>query len=118
MIGPKGMASSSVADDVTLFGLTALCQRVEAKLKGGLVLPDSAKNAGETANIVEVVAIGDGRFVGRDGAWMQVAPRLKVGNLVIINPKMVEPIRLDGVTYVLVEEEHVLLVLNREMEVL
>ena len=118
MFGPKGMPSSSPVEGVRLFGLTALCRKVDQKRKSGLVIPDNAKDARGTANLVEVCLVGDGRFRGKDGAWLTVEPRLAVGDLVVVNPRMIEPLQIEGKVYVLVEEENVLCVLDREMEVM
>ena len=112
------MGSSSAVSGVRLLGVRALVEKVEIRNKAGLYLPDSAKDSGETANVCRVVCLGDGRFINRDGNWGSIDLRVKVGELVVVDPKFVLPVRVDGKTYGIIEEDQILMILDREMEVL
>jgi chaperonin GroES len=75
--------------------------------KGGIIIPDSAKEKPVEA---EVVAVGSGKPL-KDG---KVRPlEVKVGDKVIIGKWSGSEVKLDGVEHVIVREEDILAVFPR-----
>lgn len=75
--------------------------------KGGIIIPDSAKEKPVEA---EVVAVGNGKPL-KDG---KVRPlEVKVGDKVIIGKWSGTEVKLDGVEHVIVREEDILAVSSR-----
>lgn len=76
----------------------------EEVTKGGIIIPDSAK---EKPIEAEVVAVGAGKAL-KDG---KVRPlEVKVGDRVIIGKWSGSEVKLDGVEHVIVREEDILAV--------
>ena len=74
---------------------------LEETTKTGIILPGSAK---EKPQVAEVVAVGPGGLV--DGN--EVKMTLKVGDKVIIGKYMGTEIKLDGVEYTIVSQSDIL----------
>lgn len=72
----------------------------EEKTKGGIFLPESAKEERQEG---KVVAIGTGKYV--DGKLVSLG--VKQGDLVLIN-KWAESIKFEGKEYKVVKEEDIL----------
>jgi len=85
-----------LADRVLLKPLEA-----EEKTKSGIILPDSAKEKPQEA---EVVAVGPGKT--KDGKLQEMSVR--VGDKVIYSKYSGDDIKLDGIEYTLVEEGKIL----------
>ncbi|MFO0759177.1 MAG: co-chaperone GroES [Byssovorax sp.] len=78
----------------------------ETVTKGGLIIPDTAK---EKPIQGRVVAVGNGKVL-KDG---KVAPLdVKVGDVVLFGKYSGTEIKLDGVEHVLLREDDVLAVMN------
>lgn len=75
--------------------------------KGGIIIPDSAK---EKPIEAEVVAVGNGR-VDKDGKFRPLD--VKAGDIVIIGKWSGTEIKFDGVEHVIVREEDILAIVNR-----
>ena len=81
---------------------------LEAKevTKGGIVLPDTAKEKPQEA---EVVAVGKGR-VSDDGKT--IAPEVKVGDKVLFGKYSGTEITADGTEYLILKEEDILAIVK------
>ncbi|KUO96008.1 co-chaperone GroES [Ferroacidibacillus organovorans] len=78
----------------------------EEKTASGIVLPDTAKEKPQEA---EVVSVGPGRY--EDGKL--VAVDVKVGNRVIFSKYAGTEVKYDGVEYLIVRESDILAVVER-----
>ncbi len=88
-------------------GQRVLIKRIEADAvtAGGIVLPDSAKEKPQEA---EVISVGTG---GRDDSGKLIEFTVKVGDKVLISKYGGTEIKLDGVEYLIVSENDILGVL-------
>ena len=75
-------------------------EEVETK-KGGIIIPDTAKEKPQQA---EVVAVGPGKF--EDGK--RVPLDVKKGDKVLIGKYSGSEVKIDGTDYVIIREEEVL----------
>jgi chaperonin GroES len=82
----------------------------EAKTKGGIIIPDSAK---EKPFECRVVAVGNGKLL-KNGTLRPLD--VKVGDTVLIGKYSGNEVKLDGEEHVLVREDDVLCILNRDSE--
>lgn len=85
-----------------------LVKRVQAeeKSKGGIIIPDSAK---EKPIEGEVIAVGNGKTLDNG---TQVKLEVKVGNRVLFGKYSGTEIKVDGVEHVILREDEVLGVLE------
>jgi len=74
----------------------------EEVTKGGIVLPDTAKEKPQEG---QIVAVGPGRV---DDKGTRVAPEVKVGNTVIYAKYAGTEIKVDGDDYVILRESDIL----------
>ncbi|MYB56717.1 MAG: co-chaperone GroES [Gemmatimonadetes bacterium] len=81
-----------------------LVRRVDAEeqVKGGIIIPDTAK---ETPQEAEVVAVGPGK---RNKNGDVIAPAVKSGEKILIGKYAGTEIEVDGDEYVIVNEDDVL----------
>jgi chaperonin GroES len=81
-----------------------LVKRVEeeSKTKGGIIIPDSAK---EKPAEGEVMAVGNGRL-GDDGN--RIALEIKAGDRVLFGKYSGTEVKIDGEEYLIMREEDVL----------
>jgi chaperonin GroES len=79
---------------------------MEEKTKGGIVLPDTAKEKPQKG---EVVAVGPGRLLDNG---QRVAIDLKVGDKVLYSKYAGNEIKIDGEEYLILRENDVLGVLE------
>ena len=77
-----------------------------AKTKSGIVLPESAQ---EKSNEAEVITVGPGKFV--DGHVR--APEVKVGDKVIYKESWGDKVKIDGEEYELVDQDNILAVFEK-----
>ncbi|MGA9117433.1 MAG: co-chaperone GroES [Bacteroidota bacterium] len=70
----------------------------EEKTKGGIILPDTAK---EKPVVGEIVAVGPGK-VTEDGT--KVAPEVKVGDKVLYGKYSGTEVTIDGTEYLIMRE--------------
>ena len=85
-----------------------LVKVLEAKevTKGGIVLPDTAKEKPQEA---EIVAIGKGK-VGDDGK--AISPEVKVGDKILFAKYTGTEITVDGKEYLILKEEDILAIVK------
>lgn len=81
-----------------------LVQRVEeeTKTKGGIIIPDTAK---EKPAEGKVVAVGNGK-IGEDGK--KIAIELKVGDKILFGKYAGSEVKIDGQEYLIMREDDVL----------
>jgi chaperonin GroES len=79
----------------------------EEKTKGGIIIPDTAKEKPVEA---EVIAVGPGKAL-KDGKIRPV--EVKQGDRVLIGKWSGTEIKLEGAEHVIVREEDILAVVNR-----
>ena len=86
-----------------------LIKRVEAKDKtaGGLILPESAKDKPQEA---EVIAVGPGR-TNKDGS--KVPMTVSVGDLVLFKKYSTTDVKLDGDEFLILKESDILAVVEQ-----
>lgn len=78
----------------------------EETLKGGIILPDTAKKKQETA---EVVAVGPGA-TAKDGKIIPVP--VKVGEKILIEKYSGQEVTLDDEEYVIVKGDDIIAIVN------
>ena len=78
----------------------------EEKTKGGIIIPDTAK---EKPMEGEVVAVGPG---ARDEKGALVAPDVKAGDRILFGKWSGTEVKLDGVEYLIMKESDILGVLE------
>lgn len=76
----------------------------EEKTKGGIVLPDTAKEKPQEA---EVIAVGPGRVLDNG---QRVVPEVKVGDRVIFAKYGGTEVKLEGEEYLILRESDILAV--------
>ena len=81
-----------------------LVQRIEgeAKTKGGIIIPDTAKEKPQEG---EVVAVGPGRMTDEG---KRLAMDVKKGDRVLIGKYSGTDVKIDGVEYTILREDDVL----------
>ena len=81
-----------------------LVKRIEEKetVKGGIIIPDTAKEKPQEG---EVVAVGPGRM-GDDGK--RLAMEVKKGDRILIGKYSGTDVKIDGVEYTILREDDVL----------
>lgn len=82
----------------------------ETKTKGGIIIPDAAK---EKPIEGRVVAVGNGKLL-KNGTLRPLD--VKVGDTVLIGKYSGNEVKLDGDEHVLIREDDVLAILNRDSE--
>jgi chaperonin GroES len=96
--------STSKKPRITPLGDRVLVKRVEEKeqVKGGIIIPDSAKEKPQEA---EVVAVGAGKR-NDDGKLTPV--EVKAGDRILISKYGGTEVKIDDVTYLIVREDDIL----------
>ena len=79
----------------------------EEKTKGGIIIPDSAKEKPQEA---EVIAVGSGKIL-EEGK--RIALEVKAGDRVLFGKYSGNDIKLEGEDYVIIREEDVLGILTK-----
>ncbi len=80
----------------------------EERTKGGIVLPDTAKDKPQEG---EVVAVGPGRILDNG---QQLTPEVKIGDRVIYSKYSGTEIKVEGVEYLIVRESDILAIRTKE----
>jgi chaperonin GroES len=85
-----------------------LAQKLEAEetLKGGIILPDTAKKKQETA---KVIAVGPGKE-DKDGKLEPVP--VKEGDVILMDKYSGQEVTLDGEEYVIVRSEDIIAIVE------
>ncbi len=89
-------------------GNRILAQRLEAEetLKGGIILPDSAKKKQETAR---VLAVGEGK---RDADGKLIPVEIKVSDLILIEKYSGQEVTLDDEEYFIVKADEIIAIVE------
>jgi len=89
-------------------GDRVLVKRVEeeSKTKGGIIIPDTAKEKPQEG---EVVSVGPG---GRDEDGKHIAPELKAGDRILFGKWSGTEVKIDGEDLIIMKESDVLGVLS------
>jgi chaperonin GroES len=90
-------------------GNRVLLRRLDAeeKLKGGIILPDSAKKKQEQA---EVVAIGTGK---KDKNGVPLPIPVKVGDIVLMEKYSGQEVTIDDETYVILKSDDIIAIIEK-----
>ncbi|HHW27286.1 MAG TPA: co-chaperone GroES [Firmicutes bacterium] len=91
------MVLKPLADRVVIKPIQA-----EEKTKGGIVLPDTAKDKPQEG---EVVAVGPGRILDNG---TRLTPEVKVGDRVIYSKYSGSEVKIDGEEHLVVREQDIL----------
>jgi len=85
-------------------GNRVIAQRLEPQetMKGGIILPDSAKKKQETA---KVVAVGPGKRLD-DGTVLPVS--LKVGDIILTDKYSAQEVTIDDEEYIILKAEDII----------
>ena len=85
-------------------GNRVLVQRLEAKetMKGGIILPDSAKKKQETA---KVVAIGSGKLL-EDGKLLPIP--VKVGDVILMDKYSGQEVTIDDEEFMVLKADDII----------
>lgn len=106
----KEKTKSSKSQDVKFqpLGNRVLLRRLEAqeKLKGGILLPDTAKQKQEQA---EVVAVGTGK---KDNKGTIIPVPVKVGDIVLMEKYSGQEVTLNDQEYVIVRADDLIAIIN------
>lgn len=86
-----------------------LLKRVDAaeEMRGGIIIPDTAKEKPQEA---EIVAVGEGKF-DEDGKRMPMT--VKVGDIVLIGKYSGTEIKLDDIEHTIVREDEILAIVKK-----
>jgi chaperonin GroES len=89
-------------------GGRVLAQRLEQEqtLKGGIILPDTAKKKQESA---KVIAVGPGE-VTEDGKTLPMP--VKVGDVILMDKYSAQEVTLDDEEYVIVKASEIIAIIN------
>ncbi len=90
-------------------GDRVLVKRLEEETvtKGGIIIPDTAK---EKPMKGEIVAVGDGKL-GEDGK--RVKPNVKAGELVLFNKYAGTEVKVEDVEYLIMREDDILCIIEK-----
>jgi len=79
----------------------------EEKTKGGIIIPDTAK---EKPIEGKIVAVGSGKF---DEAGKRIPVQLKVGEMVLFSKYAGSEVKIEGNDYLMMREDDILCVLDK-----
>ena len=79
----------------------------EEKLKGGIILPDSAKKKQEQA---EVVALGDGK---KDSKGTLIPMPVKVGDIILMEKYSGQEVKLEDEDFVILRADDIIAVVEK-----
>ena len=104
------MAQQTVAKKITLkpLGNRVLAQRLEQeeKMKGGIILPDTAKKKQESAKIV---AIGTGK---RTDEGKIIPIPVKVGDVILMDKYSGQEVTIDDEEYVILKADDIIAIIE------
>lgn len=102
--------TQETAKKITLkpLGNRILAQRQEAEetVKGGIILPDSAKKKQETA---KVVAVGPGKKLD-DGKL--IPPSVNVGDIILMDKYSGQEVTIDDEEYIIVKSDDIIAIIE------
>lgn len=82
--------------------------QAEEKTKGGIVLPDTAKDKPQEG---EVIAVGPGRILD-NGTKLQ--PEVKVGDRVVYSKYSGTEVKIEGEEYLIIRESDILAIRTKD----
>lgn len=90
-------------------GNRVLVKRIDAQetLKGGIILPDTAKKKQETAR---VLSIGTGK---KDKNGVLIPIPVKVGDLILLEKYSGQEITLEGVEYIIIRADDIIAIVEQ-----
>lgn len=102
------MSKQTVSVKLKPLGNRILAKRLEAeeKMKGGIILPDTAKKKQETA---QVVAIGTGK---KDKKGELIAFPVKVGDKILMDKYSGQEVTIEGEEYVILRSEDIIAIVE------
>jgi chaperonin GroES len=102
------MAKAAASPKIRPLGDKIILKRLEAeeKTKGGIVLPDSAKEKPQKGT---VVAVGEGRVL-KSGKHLK--PEVAKGDKVLFSSYAGTEIKIDGEEYLILDETDILAILD------
>ena len=103
------MAHTQTKVKLRPLGNRVLVRRLEAeeKLKGGLVLPDTAKKKQESA---EVIAIGPGK---KDKDGKTIPMPVKAGDVILMDKYSGQEVTIDDEEYVIVRADDIIAIVEK-----
>jgi chaperonin GroES len=106
----KQLMAQQAVKKITLkpLGNRVLVQRLEAQetMKGGIILPDSAKKKQETA---KVVAVGSGKLLD-DGKILPVA--VNVGDVILMDKYSGQEVTVDDEEYMILKADDIIAIIE------
>ena len=89
-------------------GNRVVAQRLEAEetLKGGIIIPDSAKKKQETA---KVIAVGEGKRTDNDTI---IAVPVKVGDVILMDKYSTQEVTIDDEEYIIVKSDDIIAIVE------
>lgn len=108
-VSPKQKEKSSGQTKLRPLGNRVLVRRLESeeKLKGGILLPETAKKKQEQA---EVVAIGAGK---KDKAGNLIPMPVKVGDIILMEKYSGQEITVDDNEYVILRADELIAIIEK-----
>ena len=104
------MSQQQTTNKTTLrpLGSRVLAQRIkqEESLKGGIILPDSAKKKQETD---KVIAVGPG-IENKEGPL--IPPPVQIGDLILMDKYAGQEVTFDDEEYVIVRSDDIIAIVN------
>lgn len=102
------MTDQAVQTKLKPIGNRVLVKRLEAeeKMKGGIILPDTAKKKQETAT---VVAIGTGK---KDKAGKPIAFPVEVGDKILMEKYSGQEVTVDGEEFVILRADDIIAIVE------
>jgi chaperonin GroES len=80
---------------------------VNEQIRGGIIIPDTAKEKPQEA---EIISVGDGKF---DEAGKRVPMTVKAGDRVLIGKYTGQDIKIDDDDYTIVREDEILAIVEK-----
>ena len=77
------------------------------KTKSGIFIPDTVEKERPEEGVV--IAVGEGRMTDKGNI---IAPKVKIGDIVLFSKYSLEEVRLDGEGYYIVSESNILAVIK------
>jgi chaperonin GroES len=89
-------------------GNRVVAQRLEAEetLKGGIIIPDSAKKKQETA---KVIAVGEGKRTDNDKI---IAMPVKVGDIILMDKYSTQEVTIEDEEYIIVKSDDIIAIVE------
>lgn len=106
---PMNQSRTPTATKLQPLGNRVLVRRLEKeeKLRGGIIIPDSAKKKQEQA---EVVAVGPGK---KDKEGKFVLPGVKVGDIVLMEKYSGQEVNLNDHEYIIVRSDDLIAIVEK-----